>query len=171
MGAAEARRLAQGGCRIAVVFLSGKGEALAQELGGVGMTGSNQSNDDVQRLVDLAMGRWRRIDALVNSAGHAPCAPIDDITEEDWHKGMEIYFLTAVRPTRLVAPIMAAQGGAPSSMSPQPVAFEPSAMFPTLGSVSCGIGKFHEDLCGYLCGEERPHEQRPAGLDQQPACH
>src|SRR5690606_36708979 len=110
MGAAAARRLAGDGYRIAVLSSSGKGEALAHELGGVGVTGSNQSNDDLRRLVDLAMQRWGRIDALVNSAGHGPRAPILDITDEDWHKGMEVYFLSAVRPVRLVAPIMAAQG-------------------------------------------------------------
>jgi NAD(P)-dependent dehydrogenase (short-subunit alcohol dehydrogenase family) len=111
MGAAAARRLAQDGYRIAVLSSSGKGEALAHELGGVGVTGSNQSNDDVKKLVDLTMERWGRVDALVNSAGHGPRAPILDITDEDWQKGMEVYFLSAVRPSRLVAPIMAAQGG------------------------------------------------------------
>ena len=65
MGAATARRLAQDGYRIAVLSTSGKGEALANGLGGVGVTGSNQSNDDLKRLVELAMKRWGRVDALV----------------------------------------------------------------------------------------------------------
>ena len=41
MGAAAARRLARDGYRIAILSSSGKGEALAKELGGVGVTGSN----------------------------------------------------------------------------------------------------------------------------------
>ena len=72
MGAAAARRLAADGFRVAILSSSGKGEALASELGGVGVTGSNQSNDDLKRLVDGAMAKWGRIDALVNSAGHGP---------------------------------------------------------------------------------------------------
>jgi NAD(P)-dependent dehydrogenase (short-subunit alcohol dehydrogenase family) len=52
MGAAAARRLAADGFAVAILSSSGKGEALANELGGVGITGSNQSNDDVQRLVN-----------------------------------------------------------------------------------------------------------------------
>ena len=58
MGAAAARRLAQDGFEIAILSSSGKGEALGAELGGFGVTGSNQSNEDLQRLVDGAMKRW-----------------------------------------------------------------------------------------------------------------
>ena len=79
MGAAAAKRLASDGFRIAILSSSGKGEALARELGGVGVTGSNQSPDDLKRLVDTAFDRWGRIDVLVNSAGHGPRAPILEI--------------------------------------------------------------------------------------------
>ena len=57
MGADSARQLAADGFHVAILSSSGKGEALAQELGGVGITGSNQSVDDLQRLVDLTMDR------------------------------------------------------------------------------------------------------------------
>src|SRR5438309_4668864 len=110
MGAAAARRLARDGYRVAILSSSGKGEALAAELGGVGVTGSNQSNDDLRLLVDLATERWGRIDALVNSAGHGPRAGVLELTDEDWHRGIDVYFLSAVRPTRLVTPIMQRQG-------------------------------------------------------------
>src|SRR4051794_6913963 len=70
MGAGAARRLAADGFRVAILSSSGKGEALAAELGGLGVTGSNKSNDDLKRLVDGAMAKWGRIDVLVNSAGH-----------------------------------------------------------------------------------------------------
>lgn len=85
MGAAAARKLAQDGYQVATLSSSGKGEALAKELGGVGVTGSNLVDADVQRLVDLVMEKWNRIDALVNSAGHGPRAPILELTDEDWH--------------------------------------------------------------------------------------
>src|SRR5690349_7184508 len=85
MGAAAARKLAADGFRIGILSSSGKGEALAKELGGFGVTGSNQSNDDLKRLTDGAMERFGRIDVLVNSAGHGPRAQILAITDEDWH--------------------------------------------------------------------------------------
>ena len=49
MGAAVAQRLAADGFAVAILSSSGKGEALAAELGGLGVTGSNQSGDDLRR--------------------------------------------------------------------------------------------------------------------------
>jgi len=142
MGAATARKLAQDGYKVAILSSSGKGEALAKELGGAGVTGSNLLNSDVKRLVDLAMEKWGRIDALVNSAGHGPRAPILEITDEDWHMGMEVYFLSAVRPIRMVTPIMLAQGaGAIVNISTAWVA-QPSALFPTSTAFRASLAAF-----------------------------
>lgn len=141
-GAAAARRLAADGYHVAVLSSSGKGEALAQELGGVGVTGSNQSNDDLARLVDLAMDRWGRIDALVNSAGHGPRAEILQISDEDWHQGMEVYLLSAIRPIRLVTPIMAANGGGAIVNISTAWIHEPAAMFPTSAVFRAGLASF-----------------------------
>ncbi|HXM12853.1 MAG TPA: SDR family NAD(P)-dependent oxidoreductase, partial [Terriglobales bacterium] len=55
MGAAAAKRLAQDGFKVAILSSSGKGEALAKDLGGFGVTGSNQSNDDLKHLVEGAV--------------------------------------------------------------------------------------------------------------------
>ena len=63
MGAGAARRLAADGYKVAILSSSGKGKALAEELGGIGVTGSNQSNDDLKQLVDqtvAAVGAHRR---------------------------------------------------------------------------------------------------------------
>ena len=142
MGAAAARRLAADGFRVAILSSSGKGEALADELGGVGVTGSNQSNDDLKRLVDATMARWGRIDVLVNSAGHGPRAPMLEITDEQWHAGLDVYLLNVIRPTRLVAPIMQAQGGGAIINISTVWAFEPSPMFPTSGVFRAGLAAF-----------------------------
>ena len=106
MGAGAARKLASDGFRVAILSSSGKGETLAKELGGIGLTGSNQSNGDLKRLTDQVVEVWGRVDVLVNSAGHGPRAPILELSDEDWHKGMDVYVLNVVRSTRLVTPIM-----------------------------------------------------------------
>src|SRR3990170_9001282 len=90
MGAAAAKRLAADGFKVAILSSSGKGEALAKELGGLGVTGSNQSVDDLKQLVDGTMTRWGRVDVLVNSAGHGPRAPILEITDAQWHTGLDV---------------------------------------------------------------------------------
>ena len=143
MGAAAARRLAADGFRVAILSSSGKGEALGAELGGVGVTGSNQSNDDVKRFVDTTMTAFGRIDVLVNSAGHGPRAPLLDITDEAWHQGIDIYFLSAVRPTRLITPMMEAQGTGGSIINITTFAtFEPDPVFPTSGVARAGLAAF-----------------------------
>ncbi|WP_016855114.1 SDR family oxidoreductase [Halomonas smyrnensis] len=169
MGAAAARRLAQDGYRIAILSPSGKGEALAEELGGVGVTGSNQSLDDVKQVVDLTMATWGRIDALVNSAGHGPRAPILDIPDEDWHQGMEVYFLSAVRPIRLVAPIMEAQGGGAIVNISTTWAFEPSSVFPTSVVFRAGLASFTKLFAdAYASKNVRLNNVLPGWIDSLP---
>ncbi len=142
MGAAAARRLAADGFRVAILSSSGKGEALAKALGGFGVTGSNQSADDIKRLVDGAVAQWGRIDVLVNSAGHGPRAPLLEITDEQWRTGMDVYLMNVIRPTRLVAPIMAAAGGGAIVNISTAWAFEPSPMFPTSAVFRAGLAAF-----------------------------
>lgn len=142
MGADAARRLAKDGFHIGILSSSGKGEALAHELGGVGITGSNRSADDLQKLVDAAMNHWGRVDVLINSAGHGPKGPIMDISDDDWHEGMEVYLLNAIRPTRIVAPIMVAQGGGTIINISTFAVFEPDPLFPTSGVFRAGLASF-----------------------------
>ncbi len=169
MGAATARRLARDGWRVAVLSSSGKGEALARELDGVGVTGSNQSQDDLKQLVDLAMLRWGRVDALVNSAGHGPRGPILEIPDEDWQRGMEVYFLSAVRPIRLVAPIMAAQGGGAIVNISTAWAFEPAAAFPTSAVFRAGLASFTKIFADtYAAQNVRINNVLPGWIDSLP---
>ncbi len=169
MGAASARALAQQGYRVAVLSSSGKGEALAQELQGIGVTGSNQSPDDLQRLVDSAVDRWGRVDVLVNSAGHGPRGPILDITDEDWHKGMEVYFLNAVRPIRLVAPIMQRQKSGSIINISTYAAFEPEAAFPTSCVFRAGLASFTKLFADAYAGDNiRINNVLPGFIDSLP---
>ena len=170
MGAAAARKLAQDGFQVAILSSSGKGEALAKELGGFGLTGSNQSPDDLKRLVDGTMERWGRIDALVNSAGHGPRAPITDITDEQWRTGMDVYFLNVVRAVRLVAPIMRAQkSGAIVNISTAWVS-EPSAMFPTSAVFRAGLAAYTKIFADeYAPDNVRMNNVLPGWIDSLPA--
>ncbi|QGW80435.1 SDR family oxidoreductase [Variovorax paradoxus] len=169
MGAAAARRLADDGFRVAILSSSGKGEALAAELGGIGVTGSNQSNDDLKRLVDKVTEEWGRVDVLVNSAGHGPRAPILDITDEDWHRGMDVYLLSAVRPSRLVAPLMVKQGGGTIINISTFAAFEPDPVFPTSGVFRAGLAAFTKLFADkYAAQNVRMNNVLPGFIDSLP---
>ncbi|MES2029369.1 MAG: SDR family oxidoreductase [Pseudomonadota bacterium] len=170
MGAASARRLAADGFKVAILSSSGKGEALAQELDGIGVTGSNQSNNDLKRLVDRALEKWGRIDTLVNSAGHGPRAPILDITDEQWHTGMDVYLMNVIRPTRLVTPLMQKQkSGAIINISTA-WAFEPSAMFPTSAVFRAGLAAYTKLFADSFAADNvRMNNVLPGWIDSLPA--
>jgi len=169
MGAAAARKLAADGFQVAILSSSGKGEALAGELGGLGVTGSNQSQDDLARLVALTLERWGRIDALVNSAGHGPKGDLLDLTDEDWRGGMEVYFLNVVRPTRLVTPIMQRQGGGAIVNITTFAAFEPEAAYPTSGVFRAGLAAYAKLYAGrYAADNIRMNNVLPGFIDSLP---
>jgi len=170
MGAAAAQRLAADGFKVGILSSSGKGEALAKRLDGVGVTGSNQSVDDLQRLVDAVMTRWGRVDVLVNSAGHGPRAPILELSDADWHAGLDTYLLNVVRPTRLVAPIMQAQGGGAIINISSAWTFEPNALFPTSGVFRAGLAAFTKLFAdAYAADNVRINNVLPGWIDSLPA--
>lgn len=142
MGADAARRLTKDGFRVGILSSSGKGEALGAELGGFGVTGSNLDMEVLTALVDGAMNRWGRVDVLVNSAGHGPKGPVLDISDEQWHQGMETYLMNVIRPTRLVTPLMQAQSSGVIVNISTFAAFEPDPLFPTSGVFRAALGAF-----------------------------
>jgi len=170
MGAAAARQLAHEGFKVAVLSSSGKGEALARELGGIGVTGSNQPNDDLKRLVDLAMERWARIDVLVNSASHGPRAPVLELSDEQWHTGLDVYLMNVIRPTRLVTPVMVKQRSGVIVNISTAWAFEPSAMFPTSAVFRSGLAAFTKIFADrYAADNVRMNNVLPGWIDSLPA--
>ncbi|RST83422.1 SDR family oxidoreductase [Aquibium carbonis] len=169
MGAAAARKLAAEGHSVAILSSSGKGEALAAELGGLGFTGSNREPDDLKRFVDLAMERYGRIDAVVNGAGHGPKGPILDISDADWHLGMEYYLLNVVRMTRLVTPIMQAQQYGSIVNIATYALFEPEALFPTSGVFRAGLAAFTKLFADkYAADNVRMNNVLPGFIDSLP---
>ena len=134
------------------------------------MTGSNQSVDDLKRLVDGTMERWGRVDVLVNSAGHGPRAGILEITDEQWHAGLDVYLMNVIRATRLVAPIMRAQKGGVVINISTAWAFEPSAMFPTSAVFRAGLAAYTKIFADtYGPDNVRMNNVLPGWIDCLPA--
>ena len=116
------------------------------------------------------MSRWGRIDVLVNSAGHGPRAPLLEITDEDWHKGMDVYFLNVVRAVRLVTPVMQEQkGGAIINISTA-WAFEPVSLFPTSAVFRAGLASYTKIFADtYGADNIRMNNVLPGWIDSLPA--
>lgn len=169
MGASIARKLAQNGFKIGVLSSSGKGETLAKELGGVGVTGSNQNVDDLQKLVDKTVETFGGIDAVVNSAGHGPKGPLLEISDEQWHQGMDVYFLNVVRMARIITPIFESKGGGAIVNISTFAAFEPEPAFPTSGAMRASLAAFTKLYCDqYASANIRMNNLLPGFIDSLP---
>jgi len=169
MGAGAARFLAKDGWRVAILSSSGKGEALAKDLGGIGVTGSNQSTEDLKRLVGETTTKWRRIDAVVSSAGHGPKGPVLEMSDGDWHTGMDVYLMNVVRIARLVTPIMLRQGGGSFVNISTYATFEPEALFPTSGVFRASLAAFTKLFTDkYAADNIRMNNVLPGFIDSLP---
>lgn len=153
IGGAIARELAQDGYQVGLLSNSGGAEALAKELDGFGMTGSVAEPDDLAELVEKTIAKYGRIDAVVNNTGHAPKGELLEITDSDWHVGLDLLFLNVVRMARLVTPIMVKQGGGAFVNISTFSAFEPKSAFPVSSSLRAGMGSFTKLFADRYAGE------------------
>ena len=142
IGAAIARELAAHDYRVSLMSNSGGAVQLANELNGLGMTGSVTEPDQLKQLVDSTMRAYGRIDAVVNNTGHAPKGPLLEISDAEWHFGLDMLMLNVVRIARMVTPIMQSQGGGAILNISTFSAFEPDATFPVSSTLRAALASF-----------------------------
>jgi len=142
MGADAARHLSSKGYKVGIMSSSGKAKSLAEELNGIGHTGSNLLTKDIEIFINKVILKYGRIDVLINSAGHGPKGNILEITDQEWIKGMEVYFLNVVRSVRLVTPFMQKQNNGSIINISTFATFEPDSNFPTSGVFRSGLASF-----------------------------
>lgn len=63
------------------------------------------------RVVERTLAAFERIDILFNNAGIVTGGTAETVTEEDWHQTLAINVTAVWRMSRLVIPVMRAQGG------------------------------------------------------------
>lgn len=67
------------------------------------------SFEDVQKVVDLAMTTYGKIDVLYNNAGIMPTAPIVEGRRDEWQQMLDINIMGVLNGIAAVVPIMAEQ--------------------------------------------------------------
>jgi NAD(P)-dependent dehydrogenase (short-subunit alcohol dehydrogenase family) len=157
--------------RYALALMSNGGGALrlAEELGAFAIGGSVTSQEDLARLVDGALEAHGRIDAVINNTGHPPKGPLLELTDEEWHAGLDMVVLNAVRMARLVTPTMAHQGSGAIVNVSTFAAFEPSPSFPisaSLRAALAGFTKLYADE--YAAAGIRMNNVLPGFMDSYP---
>jgi NAD(P)-dependent dehydrogenase (short-subunit alcohol dehydrogenase family) len=118
IGADIALGFAEEGARVAICARTGADlEAKAREINAgtgaaaVGIAVDLRKRGEPERLVDEVVKRFGRLDILVNSAGVAPGGNIEELTDDDWERGIQLKLLGLVRCTRAAIPVMRGQGG------------------------------------------------------------
>jgi NAD(P)-dependent dehydrogenase (short-subunit alcohol dehydrogenase family) len=140
MGEAIARRLHADGHRLTLMSNAGGAERIGAELGCRAITGSVTDPGDLDSLVSLTLDEHGRIDGVVNNTGHPPKGELLEITDDDWHRGMDMALLNVVRMARLVTPHME-DGGSIVNISTFAV-FEPDPAFPVSASMRAALASF-----------------------------
>ena len=169
IGADAARKLHASGYAVGVMSSSGKGEALGKELGGLGFTGSNLEAADLSQFVSLAMEQFGRIDGVVNCAGHGPKGALLEITDEQWHSGMDYYLMNVIRMSRLVLPVMQKQGNGSIVNISTFAVFEPDPDFPTSAVFRAGLAAYTKLFSTQYAAENiRMNNILPGFIDSLP---
>ena len=169
VGAAIARELVADGYRVSLLSNSGGAVKLAKELGGIGMTGSVTEPSDLTELVDSTMEAFGRIDAVVNNTGHPPKGDLLEISDADWHRGLDMVLLNVVRMARLVTPVFVEQGGGAIVNISTFSAFEPDLAFPVSSTLRSGLASFSKLYADrYAASGIRINNVLPGYMDNYP---
>jgi NAD(P)-dependent dehydrogenase (short-subunit alcohol dehydrogenase family) len=179
IGAACARELAARGYRVALLARSTAIIDLANELGGTAVQGSVSEAADLERLVQHTLDRFGRIDAVVNNTGHPAKGALLEVSDADWHAGLDLLLLSVVRLARLVTPVMKRQGGGAivnissfAAQEPSPPRPVSSALRAALSSVTKMYADQHAAdgirMNSVLPGWVKTHEVDPAVLGTIP---
>ncbi len=113
IGRAGAERLAQAGANVSIWDVdAAQGQALADALGEQGqfVACDVSRQDAVQAALRATLGRFGRVDQLVNNAGVVRTGDFLDITEADWDLVMNVNLKGAFLVGQAVARVMATQG-------------------------------------------------------------
>jgi 3-oxoacyl-[acyl-carrier protein] reductase len=118
IGADIALGFAEEGARVAICArtradLEARAAEMSQATGAtvVGIPADLSRRGEPERLVDAVVERFGRLDVLVNSAGVAPGGNIEELSDDDWERGIQLKLLGLVRCTRAAIPVMRRQGG------------------------------------------------------------
>jgi NAD(P)-dependent dehydrogenase (short-subunit alcohol dehydrogenase family) len=112
IGAATAALFAHEGARVAITGRRAeRGEKVANQTGATYIRADHRQLGDCERSVQAAVAALGRIDILFNNAGIVTGGTAEEVSEADWSETLLINVTAVWRMSRLVLPIMRAQGG------------------------------------------------------------
>ncbi|MGB8262049.1 MAG: SDR family oxidoreductase [Terracidiphilus sp.] len=169
IGAGVARVLASRGYRVALLARSEAVLALAEEVGGIGVRGSVESEADLQRLVTAALESYGRIDAVVNNTGHPAKGDLLTLTDQEWRNGYDLILGSVIRMARLTTPVLRAQGGGSIVNLSSYAAYSPEAERPVSSVFRAGLAAWTRVYAEYAAGWKiRVNSVLPGFIETRP---
>jgi NADP-dependent 3-hydroxy acid dehydrogenase YdfG len=116
IGESTALLLAERGAKLVLgARRSDRLEALAAKIRASGREAAHAATDvrrrgDVAHLVELARGRYGRLDVLVNNAGIGPISLLDDLRVEDWEEMIDVNLKGVLYGIAAALPVFRRQG-------------------------------------------------------------
>jgi meso-butanediol dehydrogenase/(S,S)-butanediol dehydrogenase/diacetyl reductase len=113
IGAEIARDLARNGARVCVADLNeGAGKSVADSIGSSAISVKVDVVDrsSVKAMIAAATNAFGRVDVIFNNAGVSQTCQFMDVTEDDWHRIMDVNALGVLIGTQEAARQMRAQG-------------------------------------------------------------
>ena len=118
IGAGIAKALAEEGATVVVNYSSSRQDAervvaqISARAGkAIAVQGDVSKRADIERLFSEAKSRFGRIDILVNNAGGYGFAPLEEVTEELFHKQFNLNVLGLLLATKEAVKHMGPEGG------------------------------------------------------------
>lgn len=115
LGLQLARELAAEGCRLVIcarddVELRRAAESLGTRTEIIPVVCDVSVRDDVERLIETAVGYFGRVDILINNAGIIEVGPHDSMDLADFHRAMDVMYWGTVHTTLAALPAMKQRG-------------------------------------------------------------
>lgn len=112
IGRATAELFASQGAKVSITGRRAElGRQVADAIGGIYIQADHRCLEDCERAVQDTMAAYGRIDILFNNAGIVLSGTAEATSEQDWEDSMLLNITAVWRMSRLVIPIMRAQGG------------------------------------------------------------
>ena len=111
IGQAIAKALTQNNVKVIIADLNeGRGEIVAESIGGYFVLADLSQRIDCQTLVDHTLTHHDRIDILINNAGFQHVDPIEKFPEDTWEQMLSVMLTAPFLLTKYVWPKMKANG-------------------------------------------------------------
>ena len=167
LAGAMADGLARAGARVAVAgrtLENAEKRANAITAAGfdsIGVQCDSTSKADLQRLLATVIDKYGRVDILVNAAGVNSATPFFDITEEEWHRILDIDLKSVFLACQVFGKAMIDAGRGGSIINITSVSSGPplSKVF-TYGVAKAGVNQITQ----FLAREFAPHKVRVNGI-------